>query len=96
MYIRKIDNNNFCLAKKLDKPKTVTFKNKKVVYEHKNLECYFGSLYGAITHLFKKSNININVSDKYKQIKPYSDEHTYMPFLEVGVDVIIAKLDKGE
>ena len=96
MFIRKMDNNNFVLAKKLDKPREVTFKGNKVIYEYKNLECYFGSLYGALTHLFKKENVYYQVPDRFKQIKPNSSEELYMPFLEVGVDEIIAKLIKGD
>jgi hypothetical protein len=93
LYIRKLDNYNFTLAEKLDEPRVVKIKDKEIVYNYKNLPCYYGSMYGAIIGLAKHTKTKIDrdkLEDELHNIYPASGENLYMPFLEVRDDLVLA------
>lgn len=97
LVIRKLDNYNFVLSKKLDEAKVVTINGKDIVYEYKNMDLFYGNLYEAIRGMLrhnKEENIVLN-KNKLIKIKPSSNSNLYMPFLEVGnneIRDIVAKV----
>ena len=92
--IRLKDKYNFCLAEKLDEPRVVKIKDREIVYKYKNLEQYYGNLYGAIRGfiIHNKLDASIFPVEEFRSIKPNSDSELYMPFLEVRDVLNRAKL----
>lgn len=86
LVIRKLDNNNFVLAEKLNEPQTRMINGIEVIYTFKNLDRYYGNLYEAIKGYFRYLNMPIPIIDKeLKTIKPYQDLSNYEKLLEVDL-----------
>lgn len=81
--IKRLNQFNFILAERLEVPVEREIAGNKVVYNHKNLEKYYGTLKGAIEGYFRHLNRNVPIIDKSLDlVKPYSKESLFIDYLE--------------
>tara|TARA_R110000796_G_scaffold227286_1_gene344005 strand:- start:853 stop:1140 length:288 start_codon:yes stop_codon:yes gene_type:complete len=84
--IKRLNQFNFILAERLDAPIEREIAGNKVIYNHKNLEKFYGTLKGAIQGYFRHLNINTPIIDKNLDlIKPNSKESLYLEYMEIDL-----------
>ena len=81
--IKRLDNYNFILAERLDEPTTRSIAGNEIVYTHKNLSKFYGSLYYALRGYFSHLGVNVPLIDEsLKSVRPTSEKSLYQDYLE--------------
>lgn len=84
--IKRLNQFNFILAERLDSPIEREIAGSKVVYSHKNIDKFYGTLKSAIEGYFRHLNINTPIIDKSLDlVKPSSKESIYIDYIETDL-----------
>lgn len=81
--IRRLNQFNFILAERLEVPVKREIAGSEVVYTHKNIDKFYGTLYAAIRGYFKHLGINTpTISKSLELVKPSSPESLFIEYME--------------
>ena len=86
--IKQLDKHNFILAERLDEPKTRFIGKQEIIYTHKNLPKYYGTLHGALNGYFIHLGVEVPfISESLKLVKPSSEKQLFDKYIECEINI---------